>query len=61
MDIELAERTAEQWRTIAEPGNPAGPMYASGLFAESDIIAAEASYSHAGCSLCTASRTIACC
>lgn len=61
MEIELAERAAEEWRTTAGPANPAGPLYTSGVFAEPDIVEAEARYSHAGCSLCTASHGIACC
>jgi len=60
MDIELAERTAEEWRTADGPGNPAGPLYASGIFAEPDIMEAEASYT-IGCSACTASHTSQCC
>jgi uncharacterized protein DUF6229 len=60
MDLELAERTVGQWRITAGPGNPAGPLYASGAFAEPDIIEAESSYT-GQCSLCTASHTIACC
>jgi hypothetical protein len=60
MDVEIAERTVEQWRTTAGPDNPAGPLYASGAFAESDIIEAETSYT-GHCSACSASRTLVCC
>ncbi len=60
MDIEVAERTAEEWRTAEGPGNPAGPLYASGIFAEPDIMEAEASYTF-GCSACTASQHVFCC
>ena len=60
MEMETAERTAEQWRTTAEPGNPAGPLYMSGIFAEPDIVEAEASYTHV-CSVCSASNGHPCC
>ncbi len=60
MDIALAERMAAEWRTTGGPGNPAGPLYASGIFAEPDILEAEAIYTH-GCSACTASTARACC
>lgn len=60
MGIAAAEQTAEQWRTVAGPDNPAGPLYASGAFAESDIMEAEASYT-GHCSACSASAHIACC
>jgi hypothetical protein len=60
MEIELAERAAAEWRTTAGPDNPAGPLYASGVFAEPDIVEAEAKYTGV-CSVCTASRNIQCC
>jgi uncharacterized protein DUF6229 len=60
MEFQAAERTAAQWRTVAGPGNPAGPFYASGEFAEPDIVEAEASYT-GQCSLCSASHTLQCC
>jgi hypothetical protein len=60
MEIEIAERTAEQWRTVAGPDNPAGPLYASGAFAEPDIIEAEAIYT-GHCSGCSASAHTQCC
>lgn len=44
MDLETAETIVDQWRTAAGTDNPAGPLYASGAFAESDIIEAESSY-----------------
>jgi hypothetical protein len=60
MEIETAERTAEQWRTAAGPDNPAGPLYASGVFAEPDIVEAQASYT-GHCSACSASAHVQCC
>lgn len=60
MEIELAERAAEEWRSTAGPANPAGPLYASGVFAEPDIVEAEAKYT-GHCSLCSASRGVYCC
>lgn len=60
VNVETAERTIAQWRTSAGADNPAGPLFASGAFAESDIIEAETSYTGV-CSLCSASHTIACC
>lgn len=59
-ELELAERTAEQWRTSADTDNPAGPLYASGAFAEADLIEAETSYTGI-CSACSASHTHPCC
>jgi hypothetical protein len=60
MEIRAAEQTAELWRTTEGPGNPAGPLYSSGVFAEPDIMEAEASYTQ-HCSGCTASHTVFCC
>lgn len=54
-ELELAELTAEEWRSVAGPCvSPAGSLYASGIFAEPDIMEAEASYT-VSCSACTAS------
>jgi Family of unknown function (DUF6229) len=60
MDVEIAEGIVARWRTMAEADNPAGPLYTSGAFAESDIIEAETSYGTT-CSACTASPTAHCC
>ncbi|MEV5748150.1 DUF6229 family protein [Actinoallomurus sp. NPDC052308] len=59
-DLQLAEQTVEQWRTVACADNPAGPLYASGTFAEADLIEAETSYTGV-CSACSASHTHPCC
>ena len=59
-EAEIAERTAEQWRTNAGDDNPAGPLFAAGTFAEADLIEAETSYT-GHCSACSASHTIWCC
>ncbi|HEX4832881.1 MAG TPA: DUF6229 family protein [Trebonia sp.] len=60
MEMKAAEQAAEQWRIVAGPDNPAGPLYVSGAFAEPDIMEAAASYTHM-CSPCTASGHIQCC
>ena len=53
------------WRNTAGAGNPAGPLYAAGKFAEADIIAPDMLATFARCSaggtVCTAWRTMACC
>ena len=35
---EAALRTVADWRTTADPDNPAGPLYSSGAFAETDMV-----------------------
>jgi hypothetical protein len=50
------------WRSgveVAGLGNPAGPLYTSGRWAESDLVATAAFITR--CSSCTASRTSYCC
>ncbi len=59
-NVETAARTVEHWRISAGADNPAGPLFASGAFAESDIIEAETSYT-GHVSICSASHTISCC
>jgi len=59
--IRLGEEMAAQWRTAADAGNPAGPLYTAGVFAEADIIAMELTLTAQGCSACTGSHTIDCC
>lgn len=59
-EMKIAERTADEWRVTAGPDNPAGPLYASGSFAESDIIGA-CIVTTGECSLCSASHTLECC
>jgi hypothetical protein len=58
--IEAAEEMAAGWRSAAGPGHPAGALYASGDFAEADIVSIEASYT-VGCSACTFSGHVNCC
>jgi hypothetical protein len=61
-EVKAAEDMVAGWRAAAGPGNPAGDLYAAGAFAEADIIAKQASYTHAGhCSICSASSRLECC
>ena len=64
--LETREDRVLRWRSSAGLDSPAGPLYASGAFAEADIAAPDmvntaARYSHAGCSACTASAGVQCC
>ncbi|MFD7656532.1 DUF6229 family protein [Actinosynnema sp. NPDC059797] len=55
-----AEETVARWRAgLDEPDNPAGPLFASGEFAEGDIVACNPPGSR--CSGCTASAGARCC
>ena len=61
MNIALTgDELVAQWRNGGGKNNPAGPLFASGEFAEADIINAgfgpTTSYS-----ICTGSDTISCC
>ncbi len=62
---DTAEELIARWRTDADGDNPAGPLYAAGDYAESDIAAPHMfNTSQARCSLvsiCTGSLTIDCC
>lgn len=57
-----AEDIVAGWRSGLDFGdmvNPAGPVFASGEFAEGDIVACNPPGSR--CSACTASRPVYCC
>lgn len=63
---ETREDRVLRWRSSAGFDSPAGPLYASGAFAEADIAAPDmvstaARYTGHGCSLCTASAGHPCC
>jgi hypothetical protein len=57
--LETAEEVIARWLSNPDGDSPAGPLYASGVFAEADIAAPEERSTR--CSLCTASGGIACC
>lgn len=55
-----AEEIVARWRSGMDlDDNPAGPLFASGEFAEGDIVACNPPGSR--CSACTASRPVFCC
>lgn len=64
---ETADSLVDRWRTSADDDNPAGPLFASGRFAEADIatpgegLAATIDTCLRFCSTCTASRGFQCC
>lgn len=58
--LAVAEEIVSGWLAEAGDVNPAGPLYASGMFAEADIIDMVHRDTHP-CSSCTASTTRACC
>ena len=49
-----------QWRDHGEQDNPAGPLFAAGEFAESDIVNATSEFV-TRCSSCTGSSPVFCC
>jgi hypothetical protein len=49
-----------QWRNDENQDNPAGPLYASGEFAEADIVNATAEF-YTQCSGCSGSYGRPCC
>lgn len=49
-----------QWRNWEHQDNPAGPLFAAGEFAESDIVNATAEF-WTRCSSCTGSSPVHCC
>jgi hypothetical protein len=65
--LESADLVVDRWRTSADGDNPAGPLFASGRFAATDIASPGASRSLTfdtclrHCSTCTASRGFQCC
>lgn len=56
-----AEEIVARWRSGADPDSPAGPMYASGQYAESEIVLATWGGSGKCGTACTASTTRYCC
>jgi hypothetical protein len=52
------EVLVDSWRSDAGPDNPAGPLFTSGRWAETDLQDAMLGVT---CSACTASRTQQCC
>jgi len=56
---EAAEMVA-QWRNQTEQDNPAGPLFATGEFAEADIVNATGEYWTCG-TACSGSYTRYCC
>lgn len=64
--LETAEEVIARWRSSPDTDNPAGPLYAAGVFAKADIAAPDMVASGLvcqtdRCSACTASRAIPCC
>lgn len=58
MSVKEAEELIAKWRTDADEDNPAGPLFASGDFSESDI----AGVATLICgTVCSASLTRQCC
>jgi hypothetical protein len=50
---ETADRIAARWREDAGADNPAGPLFAAGSFAETDITARrQANTAHSLCTNC---------
>ena len=49
-----------QWRNDGEQGNPAGPLFAAGEFAEADIVNATSEFI-TRCSACSGSAGHPCC
>jgi hypothetical protein len=59
LNAEEAEQIVARWREGIDLDSPAGPIFASGEFAEGDIVACNPPGSR--CSSCTASRPVYCC
>ena len=57
---DVAAELVEQWRTLEEQDNPAGPLYAAGEFAEADIVNAASEFV-TRCSGCSGSAGRPCC
>ncbi|NZA28241.1 hypothetical protein H0E84_17845 [Luteimonas sp. SJ-92] len=59
-----ASQSAElvaQWRSNAQAGNPAGPLFVSGEFAEADIVCETGTGSGQCGTACSGSLTRMCC
>jgi hypothetical protein len=59
-DTSNAAELVAQWRDHGEHDNPAGPLFATGEFAEADIVNSTADFG-TRCSICTGSSPVACC
>jgi len=59
-DTSDAAELVAQWRDHENTDNPAGPLFASGEFAEADIVNASAEYWTCG-TACSGSITRFCC
>ncbi|MGW5053744.1 DUF6229 family protein [Actinokineospora sp. NPDC004072] len=57
--LDGVEELVARWRAGLDADNPAGPVFASGEFAEGDIVACNPPGSR--CSGCSASRPAVCC
>jgi hypothetical protein len=57
---DVAAEVVEQWRNLEEHDNPAGPLFASGEFAEADIVNATGEFI-TRCSGCSGSAGHPCC
>jgi hypothetical protein len=57
--LDCAELVA-QWRNVGVQDNPAGPLFASGEFAEADIVNATSEFI-TRCSACSGSAGHPCC
>lgn len=62
---ERAHEIVAGWRRSTEPthgiDNPAGELYASGTFAEADIVQANAAWVWTNGSPCSTARGVCCC
>ena len=56
---EKADQLTAHWRNNAGVDNPAGPLFTTGDFAETDITSQNRANTHV--SLCTGSVTVSCC
>ena len=57
----LASQAASAWRNSAEAGNPAGDLFASGKFAEADMVGRTVGGSGRCGTACTGSTVYQCC
>lgn len=56
-----SKETSARWRTEADSGNPAGPLFSGGEHAAADIVCETVSTSGYCGTACTFSRTQVCC
>ena len=56
-----SKETSAHWRTEADSGNPAGPLFAGGEHAAADIVCETGTTSGYCGSVCTGSYTRYCC